>query len=180
MSAARHAIFPGEHYMQAANLNPITTLANRFFVFLICVSMTSMVILVFSNAILRYGFHSSIPESEELARYFFIWTCFLGIVAAYARNRHVGVTFLSEHLKGCSSKILSIIAFLLQAAAFIVMFLGGWEYLDIIGDSKGQATGIPEAYIVSSILFASSSMMAILVYRLFALYSGRNKDEEIS
>ena len=39
-----------------------------------------MVILVFGNVVLRYGFNSGIMFSEEVSRFLFVWMVFLGSV----------------------------------------------------------------------------------------------------
>ena len=48
------------------------------FEFLIALMLALMVILVFGNVVLRYGFNSGIAISEEVARWLFIWITFLG------------------------------------------------------------------------------------------------------
>lgn len=40
--------------------------------FLIVVCMAAMVIMVFGNVVLRYGFNSGIDISDEMSRYCFI------------------------------------------------------------------------------------------------------------
>ena len=47
------------------------------FEFLIALMLALMVILVFGNVVLRYGFNSGIAISEEVARWLFIWITFL-------------------------------------------------------------------------------------------------------
>ena len=108
----------------------LVTRTNTIFKWLVTLSLSCMVVLVFGNAILRYCFHSSIAESEELARYFFIWTSFLGIVAAYASNRHIGVNLLREKLTGKPLSTLTLLSFGLEFSAFTVMFIGGLTYVE--------------------------------------------------
>ncbi|MEY3475047.1 MAG: hypothetical protein RL087_1505, partial [Pseudomonadota bacterium] len=37
-----------------------------------------MVVLVFGNVVMRYGFNSGLTVSEELARWLFVWMTFMG------------------------------------------------------------------------------------------------------
>jgi len=53
-----------------------------------------MVIIVFANVVARYIFDSAITESEELARYCFIWSVFIGAVLALEKNQHIGIDFV--------------------------------------------------------------------------------------
>ena len=40
---------------------------------LLVVMLSAMVVMVFGNVVLRYGFNDSIISSEELSRFLFIW-----------------------------------------------------------------------------------------------------------
>ena len=57
-----------------------------------------MAIAVFVNVVLRYGFDSGIPASEELARLLFVWMVFIGAAAAYPAGEHMAVTALFQPL----------------------------------------------------------------------------------
>ena len=43
---------------------------------LLAVALAIMVVLVFGNVVLRYGFNSGITTSEELSRWLFVWLTF--------------------------------------------------------------------------------------------------------
>ena len=47
----------------------------------IAVCLVLMVMLVFGNVVLRYGFNSGISVSEEISRWLFVWLTFMGAVA---------------------------------------------------------------------------------------------------
>ena len=49
----------------------------RFLKFLVVFFLATMVILVFGNVVLRYGFNSGITVSEEVSRWAFVWLLFL-------------------------------------------------------------------------------------------------------
>ncbi|RYF30342.1 MAG: TRAP transporter small permease, partial [Comamonadaceae bacterium] len=57
-----------------------------------------MVGLVLANVILRYAFNSGITVAEELSRWIFIWTTFLGSVVALRQHGHLGTEFLVGRL----------------------------------------------------------------------------------
>jgi TRAP-type C4-dicarboxylate transport system permease small subunit len=52
----------------------------------IAVMLAVMVVLVFGNVVLRYGFGSGITVSEELSRWLFVWLTFLGALVALRRG----------------------------------------------------------------------------------------------
>jgi len=49
---------------------------------LMVVFLGMMVVMVFGNVVLRYGFNSGITVSEELSRWLFVWMTFLGSLVA--------------------------------------------------------------------------------------------------
>ena len=52
--------------------------------------------LMTAQVILRFGFNSPKAWAEEVVRYLFIWSVFLGSLIALMRGTHIRVTFLIE------------------------------------------------------------------------------------
>ena len=57
-----------------------------FLKFLIALCLAVMVVLVFGNVFLRYGFNSGITVSEELSRWLLVWLTFLGAIGPIVTN----------------------------------------------------------------------------------------------
>ena len=57
-----------------------------------------MVVMVFGNVVLRYGFNSGITVSEELSRWLFVWMTFLGAARRAPRHAHLGTDMLVARL----------------------------------------------------------------------------------
>lgn len=55
------------------------------------VLLMALVCLVFAQVVLRYFFNSGLPWSEEMARYLFVWVCFLGAALAVRNRGHITV-----------------------------------------------------------------------------------------
>ena len=55
-----------------------------------------MVVMVFGNVVLRYGFNSGITVSEELSRWSLVWLVFLGAIVALREHQHLGVDSLVD------------------------------------------------------------------------------------
>jgi TRAP-type C4-dicarboxylate transport system permease small subunit len=65
---------------------------------LAAVALMIMVVLVFGNVVLRYGFNSSITVSEEVSRWLFVWITFMGAVVALREHTHLGTDVLVSRL----------------------------------------------------------------------------------
>ena len=66
--------------------------------FLVVACLVAMVIMVFGNVVLRYGFNSGISISDEMSRYCFIWLTYLGAMVAMREKGHLGVDTLVRRL----------------------------------------------------------------------------------
>src|SRR6478609_836242 len=64
-----------------------------------------MVLLVFGNVVLRYGFNSGITLSEELSRWLFVWMTFIGALVALRQHAHLGTDSLVARLPVAGKKI---------------------------------------------------------------------------
>ncbi len=64
----------------------------------IALFLAIMVVLVFGNVVLRYGFNSGITVSEEVSRWLFVWLTFLGAIVALHEHGHLGTDMLVSRL----------------------------------------------------------------------------------
>ena len=107
---------------------------NRFFDFtckaieyMIAACMAGMVVLVFGNVMLRYGFNSGITLSEELSRWLFVWMTFLGAIVALRKHEHLGTDMLIGRLGPKGKKICMGISQLLMMFICVLLFKGAYE-----------------------------------------------------
>lgn len=72
----------------------------------------------------RYVLNTPLTWTEELARYIFIWACYLGAPVATRRGNHVTITFVAERLHRGVSRVVTLgiqaisLVFFLQLAIF--------------------------------------------------------------
>jgi len=86
-----------------------------------------MVILVFGNVVLRYGFNSGIAISEEASRYLFIWLTFIGAVVALHDREHLGIDSLVRALPRGGKVFCAVASNLLMLVATALLFYGSWK-----------------------------------------------------
>src|ERR1700745_1599244 len=79
----------------------------------IAACLAVMVVLVFGNVVLRYGFNSGITISEELSRWLLVWLTFLGAIVAMREHAHLGVDTLIRALPPLGKKICFVARYLL-------------------------------------------------------------------
>ena len=89
------------------------------------VLLTAMTVIVFTQVLSRYVFHTPLYWTEEAARYLQIWIVFLGASVGIRRGAHMGFTWFVERSSLKMKKICAIVATLgLIAFSFNITYYG--------------------------------------------------------
>mgnify|MGYP001953787718 CR=1 FL=1 len=107
--------------------------------------LVAMVIIVFTNVVLRYGFSSGIRWSEEVALIIVIWFTFIAMALGVKENLHINITILPKRLPRIFSDILNIIKYILEIFIGLILFYYGIGLAKNAGLSRLPATGITNA-----------------------------------
>lgn len=123
-----------------------------------------MVIVLFSQIIMRSIFNSSITWSEELARYCFIYIVFIGISYAVKKNAHLSLTLIVSKLGKVGQKA----AFIFSNSVFFLFCLFILYYSAILTMNNfkfGQVT--PSLGIHMAVVYAAAPIgMSLTIIRL--------------
>jgi TRAP-type C4-dicarboxylate transport system permease small subunit len=138
-----------------------------------------MVVLVFGNVVLRYGFDSGIPASEEVARWLFVWMTFLGAVIALRERRHLGVDSLVKRLPPLGKKLCLVAAQLLMLVATWLMIQGSYVQAALNLDVKAAGTGWPVAIFYASGLVFGVTAAFILLHDLYRVLAGKVSERDL-
>lgn len=141
---------------------------------LMAACLAVMALAVFSNVVLRYGFGSGVPASEELSRLLFVWMVFMGATAAYPRGEHMAFTALLRPWRGRAFMpwLARLIHALVVLAAGLVAW-GAWQQVVVGLDSHSVVMGYPTALLPLPALLCS---VAIGLMALVNLARGRLPD----
>ena len=145
----------------------------------IAVLLAIMVILVFGNVVMRYGFNSGITVSEEVARWMFVWLTFLGAIIALKEHGHLGSDMLVSKLPAVGKKVCLVLGHLLMLFITWLMFSGSLQQARINLDVSAPATGAPVAIIYSAGVVFAVSAAVILARDLWLALSGQLRDAEL-
>lgn len=138
-----------------------------------------MVVLVFGNVVLRYLFNSGITVTEELSRWMFVWTTFLGGVVALRHHGHLGTEFLVGRLGPKGRKLCLAAGYLLMLFVCWLLFRGALEQTRLNWNVRAPSSGASLAWFYAAgVVFAVSSAV-ILAVELYRLVTGRVRDEDL-
>ena len=106
-----------------------------------------MALAVFVNVVLRYGFGSGLPASEELSRLLFVWMVFIGATAAYPAGEHMAFTSLVGMLKNRPALFMTMTIFirLLVLTACTLIGWGAWQQVVVGYGSQSVVLGYSTA-----------------------------------
>jgi TRAP-type C4-dicarboxylate transport system permease small subunit len=146
----------------------------------VALCLAAMVVLVFTNVVLRYVFNSGIATSEELSRWLLVWLTFLGAIVALRQHAHLGVDTLVKALPPRGKLICFVISYALMLYADGLLTLGSWKQSVLTYHDSAPASGISVGlFFYSSGLVFGISAAVILLYDLARVLSGAATEAEL-
>lgn len=151
----------------------------RVFTLLMVICLAAMVVMVFGNVVLRYGFNSGITVSEELSRWLFVWMTFLGALVALRAHGHLGTDALVSRLPRAGKKVCLGLTHLLMLAMCWLMFSGGWQQTRInLGTTSAVMQASMAWFYASGVVFSLLAAL-IIANEFWKLVTGRLGDAEL-
>jgi C4-dicarboxylate transporter DctM subunit len=104
----------------------------------LCVALlASTVALTVAQVVYRYVLNDALSWSEELARWLFVWTIYLGMAFVAGQRRHMRMDFLLGRLAPGAQRALDYFAQVVVAAACVAMLVHGWEFCARVTGTTG-------------------------------------------
>ena len=151
--------------MNRLNLNLLFRSIEALMAFFLAV----MIVLVFTNVVLRYVFSTGFEWSEEIARLCFIYLVYLGAIGAMRENQHLIIDSVLSRIPDIWQKV---IYFLVQAGIIwmmVVLISGSWQLvMQNLGD-RWVATQFPIYLVYAVGLVTGVSIIVIALANLYRL-----------
>lgn len=152
----------------------------RIMAVFMALALAVMVVLVFTNVVMRYGFNSGIAISEELSRWLFVWMTFLGAVIALREHGHLGTDLLIGRLPPLGKKICLVIGHLLMLFCCWLLFKGSLEQTKINWETTSAVMEVSVGlfFYACGMLCAVGSAI-VLLHELWRLFTGQMRESEL-
>lgn len=108
-------------------MSVVLRLYNKFEEYLLVLSLAVSVALVALQIVFRYFINASIPWSEELTRYIFIWQIWLGTSFAQRDGKHLKVEVLYSLMNPAGKKFLSVLSNLIFLSFCVFLTVNGFS-----------------------------------------------------
>jgi TRAP-type transport system small permease protein len=146
---------------------------------LVVLLLLAMVVMVFGNVVMRYGFNSGILISEELSRYCFIWLTYIGAMIAMREGGHLGVDTLLLHLPLGGKKVCVFLSESLMLLCNALFFWGTWRMHDLQVTNVSPVAGLQMIWVYGLGYVVAVVMGAFNVIKLYKLLTGQLAESEL-
>lgn len=160
----------------------MTQLVNGFFRLLeglVVLCLVAMVIMVFGNVVLRYGFNSGITISDEMSRYCFIWLTYIGAMVAMREKGHLGVDTLVLRLPLTGKKLCFFLSEALMLLCNGLFLLGTWKMHELQVSNVSPVVGISMIWIYGIGYVVGAVMSLMNLHQLYLLLTGQLSEADL-
>ena len=141
--------------------------------------LSAMVIMVFGNVVLRYGFNDGIISSEEISRFLFIWITFLGAIVTFRDNGHLGLDSVVRKLSTRGKKLAFTLSNVLMLGCCTLMFYGTLKQHGINASTRSAVTEIPMSWVYGVGYITSVAMGLMIIGKLIKLSKGEFNEADL-
>ena len=146
-------------------------------VMVICI--TTMLIMVFGNVVLRIFFNTGIDLSEEIPRFAFVWMTFLGAIVGMRKRAHLGVDVVVKALPVWGQRICWGLSQAVMLVCCIYIVYGTWLQHDIIKGNASPVAQISMLWVFGVSYLSGTAIGLICLSNLWRLATGRVQDAEL-
>ena len=146
---------------------------------LVVLCLLAMVVMVFGNVVLRYGFNSGITISDEMSRYCFIWLTYIGAMVAMREKGHLGVDTLVLRLPLGGKKLCFFISEALMLLCNLLFLLGTWKMHELQVSNVSPVVGISMIWVYGIGYVVGGVMSLMNLNQIFMLLTGRLSEADL-
>lgn len=130
-------------------------IANKIIGYVLAAVLGVMSVVIFAQVISRNLFGSSIPWSEELARFLMVFLVMFGAVVALRQGNLIAVDIIHERVGGTPGKVIKILTHITSMIFYAVILVFGWEFAQAASNQFAPATELSMFYVYLSLPLAA-------------------------
>ena len=132
-----------------------------------------MTLLVLYQVFTRYVLNSPAAFTEELVRYFLIWTGFIGAAYAFFTRQHMCLVLVRDSLNPAGQRILmTLVDLLILLFALFVITIGGFKLALSAEKVYSALLGIPRSLVYAMAPVSGLFMIAAQIINLYEDITG--------
>ncbi|MHA4733961.1 TRAP transporter small permease [Ensifer adhaerens] len=156
-----------------------TLLLTRIVRTAIALLLMGMVVLTFTNVVLRYAANSGLSFSEELSRWFYVWLVFIGSILALYERGHIAMEGILHSLPRPMQSACNIASALMMVGVSWLILKGSYKQSWLNLGAHAPATGLPMlVYYLPGVIFGIASIAILLVQLVDVIRHGGPPDAD--
>ena len=146
------------------------------------VSIVTIFVSLLMGVIVRYLFSTNLGWVTEIPNLFFPWLTMGAIVAAAAKNEHIGVELVVEKLPRLPKEAVVLTVNLIALIAFGMMAYHGLNVVDIAGSQRFPITRLGMSWAYWSVVmgFAGLAVVSLINIALVLVGGDKFSDPQVS
>ena len=140
----------------------------------LCLLMTGLVALAFTQVVLRYVFNTSFFWAEEVILFAFTWIIFLASAVNLERGAHFGVDVLVNLFPRVVRRLIQGLMQLVIAAILGAFIWVGFRFAAGAWGQESDILRVPMTVLYVSLPIAACLMLLVVIRNLIALVGGRS------
>ncbi len=125
-------------------------------------ALAGMVVAVFVNVLLRYGFGTSIVSYEEISRLLFVWLVAVGVIVAAVEGSHLGFDLVISRVGPRVRQAMFWLSQMLILLCMGLLLWGSWQQVVAGLESRSTVLGYPLALAAGATLVLAIGLLAVL------------------
>src|SRR6202171_4038477 len=124
------------------------------------------IVILFAGVVARYGLHSPLIWSDELASILFLWLAMLGAAVAFRRSEHMRMTAIVASAKPAMRAYLDVVATSAALAFLLLIAWPAYEYAYEESFITTPALQIPNVWRAAALPVGTGLMALFALLRL--------------
>ena len=126
-----------------------------------------LVVSCLAQVFTRYVLNASLPWTEEVARYCFIWTNMLGAAVLTKRKKHAVIDFMVKNLSGLKKRTHEAALCVITMMSAGVLIYQSILLLPVVAMQISPGTGLPMSYVYLSVPVGSAGIFIHMLSDFF-------------
>lgn len=141
---------------------------------IVACTMGLMLGVIFFQVVNRYVFHHTFGFTEELARYLFVWSVFLGLPIVSREGSHMVVGIFTSRLKGTSQFVFQVLAFSVSILFLGLIVVYGIQMINMMTFQHSPGLGIQMSWVYLALPIGAGIMILDILEKLVSLIKTRS------
>lgn len=151
----------------------VLRLAEKLLEATVALLLLALVVMVFTNIMLRFFLNSGIVVTEELSRIALSILILSGAVLALIRQRHIAMTLFVDTLPDPARKAVVALTGAVMIYGNWLLAKGAWMQATLNFSSSYPISGLPMATIYVTATLAGAALALVVAVRMALILTGR-------